>query len=220
MGALVVAAPIVWSHYLIYFLVPLAIAFPRLDRRWLCPGGAVAARARRVDHACISPTSTARSSRPPPSVGSNSYGVLLGYLLVTAVVVLLTVRARDGGARARAVARVSVGDAALRPRLNAEDAHDQVGPPLRLLPPAQLDATALEVMVLRLAAHAGTLAADVAQLANGGQMRWCCCHTPSLGGNLPAEAALTASTPKLCRSFMSAGGALVRDACPSAIPLA
>ncbi len=48
MGALVVAAPIVWSHYLIYFLVPLAIAFPRLDKRWLA-WGRCGCSGRRVD---------------------------------------------------------------------------------------------------------------------------------------------------------------------------
>jgi hypothetical protein len=112
MGALVVAAPIVWSHYLIYFLVPLAIAFPRLDRRWLClaalwlvgPDGSITMRLAHVDGRVI-PTAT--------SVGSNSYGLLLGYLLVTAAVVLLTVRARDGGAPARAVARIPLGGARL-----------------------------------------------------------------------------------------------------------
>jgi hypothetical protein len=93
MGALVVAAPIVWSHYLVYFVVPLALAFPRLDRRWLClaalwligPDGSISMRLAHVDGRIV-PTAA--------SVGSNSYVTLLGYLLVTAVVVLFTVRTR------------------------------------------------------------------------------------------------------------------------------
>lgn len=119
MGALVVAAPIVWSHYLIYFLVPLAIAFPRLDRRWFClgalwllgPDGSITMRLAHVDGRVI-PTAS--------SVGSNNYGVLLGYLLVTAVVVLLTVRASDGGAVSRAASRSPLGRTPLlRPRFPA-----------------------------------------------------------------------------------------------------
>ena len=112
-GALVVAAPIVWSHYLMYFLVPLALAFPRLDRRWLAlaalwlfgPDDSIRMRLVHVDGRVV-PTAT--------SVGSNGYGMLLGYLLVTAVVVFLTVRERDAGA----VVRAPLGEARLlRPRV-------------------------------------------------------------------------------------------------------
>lgn len=114
-GALVVAAPIVWSHYLMYFLVPLALAFPRLDRRWLAlaalwlfgPDDSIRMRLVHVDGRVV-PTAA--------SVGSNSYGILLGYLLVTAVVVLLTVRERDAGA----VLRAPAGEGRLlRPRFPA-----------------------------------------------------------------------------------------------------
>jgi alpha-1,2-mannosyltransferase len=110
MGALVVAAPIVWSHYLMYFLVPLALAFPRLDRRWLClaalwligPDGSISMRLVHIDGRVV-PTAE--------SVGSNSYGVLLGYLLVTAAVVLLTMRGRDGEEGIGAGTHVRLGDA-------------------------------------------------------------------------------------------------------------
>jgi alpha-1,2-mannosyltransferase len=99
-GALVVAAPIVWSHYLIYFLVPFALAFPRLDRRWLClaalwlfgPDASIGMRLAHVDGRVI-PTAT--------SVGSNSYPMLLGYLAITALAVLLTVRAKAKPGEAR-----------------------------------------------------------------------------------------------------------------------
>jgi hypothetical protein len=119
MGALVVAAPIVWSHYLIYLIVPLAIAFPRLDRRWLClgalwllgPDGSITMRLAHVDGRVI-PTAS--------SVSTNSYVLLLGYLLVTALVVALTVRARDGDAVSRAVSRSPLAAApALRARFPA-----------------------------------------------------------------------------------------------------
>jgi hypothetical protein len=110
MGALVVAAPIVWSHYLMYFLVPLALAFPRLDRRWLClaalwligPDGSISMRLVHVDGRVV-PTAA--------SVGSNSYGMLLGYLLVTAAVVVLTVRGREHGEGVGAGTLIRLGDA-------------------------------------------------------------------------------------------------------------
>jgi Glycosyltransferase family 87 len=96
MGALVVAAPIVWSHYLMYFLVPLVLVAPRLDKRWLClaalwvfgPDDSIRMHLAHVDGRVI-PTAT--------SVGSNSYWMLLGYLLVTAAVVLVTAGTREGG---------------------------------------------------------------------------------------------------------------------------
>ena len=99
MGALVVAAPVVWSHYLMYFIVPLALAAPRLEKRWLClaalwllgPDASVSMRLVDVDDRVV-PTAT--------FVGSNSYGMLLGYLLVTAAVVLVSVYPRDGRALA------------------------------------------------------------------------------------------------------------------------
>jgi hypothetical protein len=111
MGALVVAAPIVWSHYLMYFLVPLALAVPRLDRRWLClaalwligPDGSISMRLVHVDGRVV-PTAA--------SVGSNSYLTMLGYLLVTAAAVFLTVRGRDPQEGADAVRQLRLGDAA------------------------------------------------------------------------------------------------------------
>lgn len=100
MGALVVAAPVVWSHYLMYFIVPLALAAPRLERRWLClaalwvlgPDDSLSMRLVNVDGRIV-PTAA--------SVGSNSYPVLLGYLALTAVVVAVTVLGRDGRKLAR-----------------------------------------------------------------------------------------------------------------------
>jgi hypothetical protein len=54
------------------------------------------------------------------SVSTNSYVLLLGYLLVTALVVALTVRARDGDAVSRAVSRSPLAAApALRARFPA-----------------------------------------------------------------------------------------------------
>jgi hypothetical protein len=97
MGALVVAAPIVWSHYLIYFLVPLVLVAPRLERRWLVlaalwllgPDDSLRMRLVHVDGRVV-PTAT--------EVGSNSYLILIGYLLITAAAVLVTVRPREGRA--------------------------------------------------------------------------------------------------------------------------
>jgi hypothetical protein len=99
MGALVVAAPIVWSHYLIYFLVPLVLVAPRLERRWLVlaalwllgPDDSLRMRLVHVDGRVI-PTAT--------EVGSNSYLILVGYLLITAAAVLVTVRPRAARALA------------------------------------------------------------------------------------------------------------------------
>ena len=37
LAAALVASPIVWSHYLVFLLVPIALARPRFDALWLVP---------------------------------------------------------------------------------------------------------------------------------------------------------------------------------------
>jgi hypothetical protein len=96
-GAIVVAAPVVWSHYLVYLIVPLALAAPRLGWRWLPLAlpwvfGHDTSITMYLQHIGdrIVPTAS--------FVGSNSYPVLIEWLLATAAIVFFTVRDR-GGAR-------------------------------------------------------------------------------------------------------------------------
>jgi hypothetical protein len=79
------------------FLVPLVLVAPRLERRWLVlaalwllgPDDSLRMRLVHVDGRVV-PTAT--------EVGSNSYLILIGYLLITAAAVLVTVRPREGRA--------------------------------------------------------------------------------------------------------------------------
>ena len=95
MGALVIAAPVVWSHYLVYLIVPLALAAPRLDRRWLllalpwlfAQETSLAMKLVTIDGRVI-PTAS--------FVGTDSYLVFAEYLLLTAAIVFVTVRPREG----------------------------------------------------------------------------------------------------------------------------
>ena len=106
MGAVVVAAPVVWSHYLVYLIVPLALAAPRLDWRWLLLAlpwvfGQESSLTMFLAHTGdrIVPTAS--------FVGTDTFLVMLEYLLATAAVVLVTMRAnaargsRAGGTRNR-----------------------------------------------------------------------------------------------------------------------
>jgi Glycosyltransferase family 87 len=95
--AVVVAAPVVWSHYLVYLVVPLALAAPRLGWRWLPLAlpwvfGHETSVTMYLQHTAgrIVPTAS--------SVGSDTYLVLLEYLLATAAIIFVVLRAR-GGAR-------------------------------------------------------------------------------------------------------------------------
>lgn len=114
MGAVVVAAPVVWSHYLVYLIVPLALAAPRLEWRWFLLAlpwvfGQETSLTVYLAHTGgrIVPTAS--------FVGTDTHLVMLEYLLATAAVVLLTMRAsaargsrvagtRNRWARARAPA--------------------------------------------------------------------------------------------------------------------
>jgi alpha-1,2-mannosyltransferase len=100
MGAVVVAAPVVWSHYLVYLIVPLALAAPRLEWRWLLLAlpwvfGQETSLTMYLAHTGgrIVPTAS--------FVGTDTQVVMLEYLLATAAVVLVTMRA---GARSRRIA--------------------------------------------------------------------------------------------------------------------
>jgi Glycosyltransferase family 87 len=105
-GAVVVAAPVVWSHYLVYLIVPLVLAAPRLDWRWLLLAlpwvfGQETSLTMYLAHTGdrIVPTAS--------FVGTDTLVVMLEYLLATAAVVLVTVRAsaaresRVAGTRSR-----------------------------------------------------------------------------------------------------------------------
>jgi hypothetical protein len=92
-GALVAAAPVFWGHYLVYFLVPIALAAPRLDRRWLLLAvpwvlGSDDSLRMHLVHvgARVVPTTS--------FVGSNGYGVFVGYLLLSLAIVVFTARVR------------------------------------------------------------------------------------------------------------------------------
>ena len=91
-SAVFVAAPIVWSHYLVFLIVPLALVAPRLDWRWLLLAapwafGAETSSKMYLAHAGgrLVPTAS--------FVGSNSYLVLVEYLLLSLVIAFLTIRA-------------------------------------------------------------------------------------------------------------------------------
>jgi hypothetical protein len=92
-SAVFVAAPIVWSHYLVFLIVPLALVAPRLDWPWLLLAapwafGAETSSKMYLAHAGgrVVPTAS--------FVGSNSYLVLVEYLLLTLAIAFVTMRAR------------------------------------------------------------------------------------------------------------------------------
>ena len=97
-GAVVVAAPVVWSHYLVYLIVPLALAAPRLGWRWLPIAlpwvfGHETSLTISLQHAGARVVPTAST------ISSDSYLVILEYLLATAAIVFVTLRARAGARR-------------------------------------------------------------------------------------------------------------------------
>ncbi|HET6171273.1 MAG TPA: glycosyltransferase family 87 protein [Gaiellales bacterium] len=92
MCAVVVAAPVVWSHYLVYLIVPLVLAAPRIDWRWLL----LAAPWAFGHESSIKMYLAHAGGRVVPTasfVGSNTYPVLIEYLVLTAAIVLVTMRA-------------------------------------------------------------------------------------------------------------------------------
>jgi alpha-1,2-mannosyltransferase len=100
MAAVVVAAPVVWSHYLVYLIVPLALTLPRFDRRWLLLALPwVFGRETSLDMYLAH-----KGGRIVPTasfVGTDTYLVMLEYLFLTAAVVLVTMRANAArGSRA------------------------------------------------------------------------------------------------------------------------
>ena len=93
MGAVFVAAPVVWSHYLVYLIVPLALAAPRLEWRWLLLAlpwafGQETSITMYLAHAGgrVIPTAS--------FVGTDSYAVLVEYLLATVAIVFVSMRSR------------------------------------------------------------------------------------------------------------------------------
>ena len=97
-GAVVVAAPVVWSHYLVYLIVPLALAAPRLGWRWLPIAlpwvfGHETSLTISLQHAGARVVPTAST------IGSDTYLVIIEYLLATAAIVFVTLRVRAGAQR-------------------------------------------------------------------------------------------------------------------------
>jgi hypothetical protein len=109
MCASVVAAPIVWSHYLVFLIVPLALAAPRLDWRWLLPAVPWAFghdTSIKVHLVHIGDRMVPTASH----VGSNSYVMLVGYLLLIPAIIFVTMRlaaTRGAPAGAGAILRAS-----------------------------------------------------------------------------------------------------------------
>jgi hypothetical protein len=94
-AAAVVAAPVVWSHYLVYLIVPLALAAPRLGWRWL-PFALPWGFGHETSVTMYLQHTGGRIVPTASSVGSDSYLVLLEFLLATAAIVFVVLRARVG----------------------------------------------------------------------------------------------------------------------------
>jgi hypothetical protein len=71
---------------------------------------------------------------------------------------------------------------------------------LGALPPTKLGRQALEVLILRLAAHPGALAADIAQLTDRSQVRWWC-HAPSVCSKSVISSGFTVSSPEIFQNL-------------------
>jgi arabinofuranan 3-O-arabinosyltransferase len=93
MGAVFVAAPVVWSHYLVYLIVPLALAAPRLEWRWMLLALPWAFGQETSITIYLAHTG-GRVVPTASSVGTDTYAVLLEYLLVTVAIVFASMRVR------------------------------------------------------------------------------------------------------------------------------